>query len=83
MVAAQESQGTWIPEFEGVQVEQALRIGLCASERAGRWRDTCLDAKAAAIDVVSEEQVVGFGELAADLEGLHKVVLHVRRDQPL
>ena len=37
--------------------------------------DTHLDAKTAAIDVISQKEVVRLCKLATDLKGLHQVVL--------
>jgi hypothetical protein len=78
MVAAHEEEFVRPPELEDVEVEQALARG-CLALRLGwrRWR-THLDAKAAAIDVVAEKEVVRVCERPADLEDLHQVILRAR-----
>ena len=45
-------------------------------ELKARQERYCLDAEQAAVDVVAEEEVSRRGGVAANLEELHKVVLH-------
>lgn len=81
MVSPEESECAWIPEFEGVKVEEALgstkisQIDICYFQSHYLALNTYFNTKGSSVHVVAKEEIVCLCKLATDLKGFHEIIL--------
>ena len=81
VVSAEEEERVGVADFEAIQVEQTLQRyrfpGMSGSD-GERWvKKTHLDAEVTSVNIISEEDVAGFGGFASNFKEFHEIELRL------